>query len=203
MKLCAALLAAGRGERFGRNKLLADFDGRPLVCRAMDLAESLRLEHTAVVTGCSEIAALAGVYGFEVIANERADLGQSHSIHLAVLWARQCSADALLICACDQPLLTGESIKRLIVGFKGRGRKLACLEDGTHRGNPAVFSSECFDQMLELSGDCGARGILEANAQELTVIRCAKENELCDCDTPQEMDQLRKLYAGNETAWDE
>ena len=32
MKLGVVLLAAGKSERFGTNKLLAGFRGRPMVC---------------------------------------------------------------------------------------------------------------------------------------------------------------------------
>ena len=59
MKLGVVLLAAGRSERFGGNKLLADYCGRPMVCRALEAATALRAARTAVVTGCGEIARLA------------------------------------------------------------------------------------------------------------------------------------------------
>ena len=80
MKLGVVLLAAGKSTRFGANKLLAGFCGRPMVCYSLEAAAALKPARTAVVTGCGEVACLAEGYGFEVIVNDAPQLGQSHSI---------------------------------------------------------------------------------------------------------------------------
>ena len=192
MKFLVVLLAAGRSARFGGNKLLADFRGRPVVCsaleamRALDACDAVR----AVVTGDARIAALAAQYGCGVIENTEPERGQSHSIHLAVSRAMAMGADALLFLAADQPLLTGESLKRLVVGFETGGGGIACLRDDTHEGNPAVFAARYYPELLEIAGDRGAKGILRAHREDVLTIACAAGNELADCDTPEALAAL-------------
>lgn len=49
------IMASGLAKRFGSNKLLAEFDGKPLLCRAFAVTEGL---HRVVVTRSTEMQAL-------------------------------------------------------------------------------------------------------------------------------------------------
>jgi len=189
MRIGALLLAAGRSSRFGGNKLLADFGGRPVVCRAMDALRKLEPARTAVVTGDQEVAALSQAFGFDVLENRKPEEGMSRSIRLGV--SALGDMDAILLLAGDQPLITGESLKRLCAAFAQSGRGIACLRDATHIGNPAVFAKRYYPQLLALEGDRGAKGILRANAQDLVCVDCVRSDELCDCDDAGALEILR------------
>ena len=190
MKIGAVLLAAGKSERFGSNKLLADWGGRPLVCRALEAVGAVSARKACVVTGCDAVAALAQTYGFDVIVNRDAHLGQAHSIHLGV--QAMMEMDAVLLLVGDQPGLTGESLARLIGDFRISGKGIACLFDETHMGNPAVFSRAYFPMLLALRGDRGAKGILREYADDLLTVACAYPLELADADTPQALESIRR-----------
>lgn len=179
----AILLAAGSSRRFGANKLLAPFGGRPLIARAMDRLAELSLERVAVVTAYLQVAQLARTYGFEIVHNAHPEYGQSHSISLGVQALGD--MDALLLLAGDQPLLTGDSLSRLVRAYAQSGRGIACLQDGTHMGNPALFGRAYFPALCALEGDRGAKPILRANESDLLVVACGREDELSDCDDPQ------------------
>ena len=183
MKLGVVLLASGSSTRFGENKLLADFDGRPMVCCAMGAAMAAEPARAAVVTGYDSIAQLAKMHGYEVIVNDAPQKGQAHSIVLGV--RAMADMDAVLLVVCDQPLLSCVSVKKLIVQFCGSDKGMACLCDETHRGNPAVFSSAHYNELLALAGDCGAKAILRQHEEDLLVVACVNPNELADVDTPQ------------------
>ena len=189
IRLGVLLLAAGRSCRFGENKLLADFRGKPMICRAFDAACALCASQLAVVTGSDEIAHLALARGFDVIENREPELGQAHSICLGVNAMGE--MDALLLMVCDQPLLTGGSLVRLLEGFCCGTKGIACLRDATHMGNPAVFSAAYYPQLLALRGDRGAKGVLRAHEDDLLVVQAIHENELCDADTPQALAYIR------------
>lgn len=45
--LGCVIMASGLGKRFGGNKLMADFDGQPLICRALTVTDGLF--HTALL----------------------------------------------------------------------------------------------------------------------------------------------------------
>lgn len=190
MKLGIVLLAAGRSTRFGENKLLVDFCGRPMVCYALEAVKALEAARVIVVTGCGEIAHLASGQGYDVIVNDAPQLGQSHSIRLGLHAAED--MDAVLLMVCDQPRLTGASLKRLVQRFSCSYHSIACLRDSTHLGNPAVFAKRYFGELHALEGDRGAKGVLRAHEDDLLVVDTLSPDELADADTPHMLEALRK-----------
>lgn len=190
MRLGVILLAAGKSTRFGANKLLAGFCGRPMVCCALEAAGTLEAARTAVVTGSGEIARLAAGCGFEVIVNDAPQLGQSHSIRLGVRAMQD--MDAVLLMVCDQPRLTGASLERLAQRFACSGKSIACLRDSTHMGNPAIFAQKTFGELLALEGDRGAKSVLRAHADDLLVVETVGLDELSDADTPEMLASMQE-----------
>jgi len=189
MKLGVVLLAAGKSSRFGENKLLADFDGRPMVCCALDAIRPLFAQRIAVVTGHEAIAQLAQTYGYGIIENPAPQLGQAHSVRLGV--SAMQDMDAVLLMVCDQPLLSAASLLLLISSFVRSGKGIACLCDQTHMGNPAVFAAKYFPELLKLEGDRGAKGILRANQEDLLVVTAIGSHELSDADTPRMLEEIK------------
>ena len=57
-------MASGLAKRFGSNKLLAEFDGKPLLCRAFAVTKGL---HRVVVTRSTEVQALCEECGIPVL----------------------------------------------------------------------------------------------------------------------------------------
>lgn len=189
MRLGVVLLSAGKSSRFGRNKLLEDVGGRPMICRTMEAAAALDAARRAAVVSCDEVAALAGKHGFDIISNDVPENGQAHSVVLGVRAMQD--LDAVLFLAGDQPLITRESLCLLVRRFIESGKGIACLADETHRGNPAIFAAEYYPELLALGGDRGAKGILRANENDLLVVRCLHADELADADTPKALETIR------------
>lgn len=190
MKVGAVVLAAGLSSRFGGNKLLAPMGGRPLlghVLTALCAAEGIA--RRAAVVSDERVAQVVREYGVQVIDNRKPERGQAHSIVLAAQAMRD--MDALLLMAGDQPLLRADTLTRLIRAFEESGKGIACLQDGTHRGNPAIFSAAYYDRLRALTGDRGAGGLLRACEADCTVVRCALTDELADADTPQALAQIQ------------
>ena len=137
MNIGAVLLAAGQSSRFGKNKLLEDFCGTPVVCCAMDALCQVKASRMAVVTGCREVEALGRSHGFSVIVNDAPQAGLSHSITLGV--RAMADMDAVLLVAADMPLLTGDSLcalagdrgaKGVLRSLEGRALVVPCLHPG-------------------------------------------------------------------------
>lgn len=193
MTLGAVLLAAGESRRFGGNKLLADFCGKPLVRHALDALLAAGATRTAVVTGCGAVAELARQAGAQVIENKEPALGQARSVVLGV--RAMADMDAVLLLAADMPLITGASLAALARALESGAWRAACLEDGAHWGNPAAFRRCCYPELLALTGDCGGKAVLRAQGDALCVIPCLRPGELRDADTPQALEALRH-FAG-------
>ena len=172
MKLGVVLLAAGKSRRFGReNKLLALYHGRPMIAHALETLGRLPCARRIAVVSDERVDALAKEAGFQTVLNDEVERGLSHSIHLGVKNAGD--ADAVLLYAFEQT-----------------GARAACLTDGEIWGNPAVFSAACFDELLELTGDRGAKCILMK--EKAVRVPCVLSGELSDADTPQALCCLEK-----------
>ena len=159
----AVLLAAGRGTRFGGNKLEAMLG---------DTMLGLHAARTLVGTGCGPLfavhnpahAALAAALigeGFTLLTNENVDAGLSHSLALAAKAALTTDAGALLICLADMPLVTPDHLSALVAAHRAHpDRIIASQADGT-RSPPAIFPRAMWGMLASLDGDSGAREMLK------------------------------------------
>ena len=115
MRVGAVLLASGAGRRFGSNKLLVDWHGAPLICRALSAVPPALFSRAAVCSPYPRVLALAEAAGFLPLRNAHAREGVSASIRLGL--GAMTDLDGVLFAVCDQPYLTTESIKRLLDSF--------------------------------------------------------------------------------------
>ena len=112
MTVAAGILAAGRGERFGGAKVLAEFGGIPLVRRAVDAAMESGLRPVITVVGprAGPIEAVlpAGVHVVQAFAARR---GIAHTLRKLVQalegWRQ---VDAVCVGLADQPLIEGAPV---------------------------------------------------------------------------------------------
>ena len=115
MDLSIVILAAGEGTRMKSDlpKVLHPLAGRPLVVHALQTARRLTDTKPVLVVGCGA-EAVTSVAGDDIIAVEQAEqLGTGH----AVLQARDVlrgRADLVLVSYADMPLLTVETLSRLV-----------------------------------------------------------------------------------------
>ena len=173
------ILAAGEGRRYGSNKLLADIGGRRMFEYCIDAAAGTGQRRT-VVTGYDEIAEYAGKRGFDVVRNDRPELGISESIKLGLAAMKDCRA--VLFAVCDQPKLTEDTFTRLINAYAAGDKELACMGHGEDMlGNPCLFGRRYFPELEELTGDVGGKRVIMKHREELIVVG-ASEAELEDID---------------------
>ena len=114
------LLAAGASRRFGRQKLLAEFAGRPLYRFAFDAARELERARVLVVTRAGLLDGAAAEYGFETVLVPEGQ-GQGVSVAAGARAAR--AAANLCFFVCDQPHMTGAELERFLAGFARSGKK--------------------------------------------------------------------------------
>ena len=131
------VLAAGRSTRFGEvNKLLAEWNGKPLVRHVVDAALASRLSRVVVVTG-HEREQVANVLpdGVATIHNYEFQQGMAGSIRAGCY--RLQGHMPVMIMLGDMPLVTATHINQLIAAFDGEGIVVATCNGKT--GNPALF----------------------------------------------------------------
>jgi molybdenum cofactor cytidylyltransferase len=172
--VAVALLAAGKAERFGSDKLLAEIDDIPMgEHAAATLAQLNAGQYFAI---CRSNSAGYARRGFEIVQNENIDLGQSHSLHIAVNAACRTDAKALLVALADMPFVPAAHFSELI---SRADEDVVASCDGKHAMPPAIFPRKYWQQLLETSGDSGARNLLVG-----AKLVCAPAAYLRDIDTP-------------------
>jgi molybdenum cofactor cytidylyltransferase len=191
--IAAIVLAAGRGSRFGaaRNKLLEDFDGRPLLRRAVDAALASRASETIVVTGWERARIETELAGLPLTLVHNKDYASGMASSLRAGLAQASRAMGVLVLLADMPKVTSAILDRLIATFETTGALVVIPTHGAQRGNPVLLGRALFPRLAGLRGDNGARdllhtldGVVELDIQEDAI--------LTDVDTPRDIDALRR-----------
>ena len=178
-KIAIILEAAGDSKRFGSNKLLHIMDdGRPMIASILDAVRPLEAYRKIIVTQYDEVAELAP--DFEIVRNDRPDLGISRSMQLGLTAAGD--ADAYMFCVCDQPGITAATLEKLIEAYKKGSAGIVSLAWQGKMGNPKIFSSLYREELMSLSGDTGGRQIIDAHKKDLLLVEAESENEMKDID---------------------
>ncbi len=185
----ALVLAAGRSSRMGGpNKLLARFDGVPLVRRTVETALASRANGVTVVLGhmADEIAAALDGLDVRLVHNPQYAEGLSTSLASGFETLAK-SEDGVLVLLADQPLLRADDLDRLIEAFEatGTGSIVLATDDG-RRANPVVLSTAFAPAIALLEGDVGARSIVQAHAELIREVEIGRAASL-DVDTPELM----------------
>lgn len=187
MEIGCVLMASGFGRRFGSNKLLLPVEGVPLVQRALTLYAGAPFARRVVVSQYESILSLGRKAGFLPLPNLEAARGISASVTLGT---RACmDLDGILFGVCDQPWLTPESVNALLEAFQSYPDRICSLCYGERRGNPALFPSALFPELLALTGDTGGGQVIRRHKELLHLVLAAHPRELFDIDRPEDLPQ--------------
>ncbi len=183
-------MAAGRSSRFGSTKQVAEANGRPLVRRATSAARQVCGDHVITVLGhdmTRVLATLRDDSGF-VVVNDDYGSGLASSIVRAVNACRE-DAAALLVMMADQPLVTAELLQTLLGEWSGRDDEIVATAYAGTAGPPVLFAHGTFADLLQLSGDTGARALFDDERFVLKTV--LYEPAATDIDTPADLAALR------------
>ncbi len=187
LQVCGLLLAAGSSSRMGGpHKLRALFDGVPLIARAVGVLSS-GLSHAPIVVlghdADGMLKLLAGTDAQTVINPDYAE-GLSTSLRLGI-GAVPSSSDGVLIHLADMPALTVADMSKLNDSFlKAGGAAIVRATHGGKRGNPVILPRSVFHQVAKLTGDMGARAIIESFGGIIIDVELGLAASL-DVDTPE------------------
>jgi molybdenum cofactor cytidylyltransferase len=184
MRIGTIILAAGESKRLGRPKQLAIFEGRTLIERAINTAARVT-SPVVVVLGAhaDQIRPLIPPPAMIAI-NDQWPTGMASSIRTG-LASIEAQIDAVLIMVCDQPLVSSESLLRIVEHpFSG----IVAAEYNGTVGVPALFAREYFDALRRLTGAEGAKKIILEN--KATFARVPMPECAFDLDTAEDFDRL-------------
>ncbi|WP_411818572.1 NTP transferase domain-containing protein [Hyphococcus sp. DH-69] len=190
MKLeeCAILvLASGLSRRFGSaNKLLANLSGRPLADHIAQWIETTPIGQKFVVVPHGEemLAEIFTGRGFTILENSNPDAGQGASLAMGVKAITQTLSPAgIFVALADMPFVQPDTFLRLAATIGNAN--LAIATDGKRTTPPALFAKTLFPALIALTGDQGAKQILDAHGP---IARLPVDPEqLRDIDTPTDL----------------
>ncbi|HTI67981.1 MAG TPA: nucleotidyltransferase family protein [Caulobacteraceae bacterium] len=195
--LHALVLAAGAGTRFGGRKLLAPFrDGR-LIDGALAAALAAPVETVTVVVGYDAQAVRAAAIAFAadvgetrlhvVEAPDHAE-GLAGSLRAGIA-ALPGNTRGALVFLGDMPLVPFDVLAPLAQALSGGAPAAVPVFEG-RRGHPAALSESLFPELLALSGDRGARDLLEALGAAVVEVPAPDAGVLIDVDAPADLENL-------------
>jgi molybdenum cofactor cytidylyltransferase len=189
-KAAAIVLAAGRSERFGAdNKLLHPVDGTPMIRRTAEQILGAGLGDVIVVTGHDADEVERALQGLTVRCVRNATPWAGMGISLATgANALNPETEAVFVVLGDMPTLKPETLVVMLDGLDPKGGHdiVVPVHDG-RRGHPVLFAARYFTQLCALSGDTGARAILNAHPERVHAQPVDDPGTLLDIDTPDDL----------------
>lgn len=190
------ILASGQGKRFGENKLLYPFRGKPLISSLLNTLHPLK-DICIVSTIHKEVKDIAEEMGYACSYHE-SEL-RSDSIKAAMdIIPVEC---ATMFVQADQPLLTLTSVIKLIKAFEAEPDRFYKLSYENKKAAPTVFPQSCFGELKQLSGEEGGSAVVKKHP-EIPVIGVEANFpwEIWDADQKEDLIRMEDIaqYLGKE-----
>ena len=196
------IMASGLARRFGSNKLLADFGGRPLLCRALEITATPALAARVVVTRSAGVKALCDAQAVPCLLHSRNDTVR---LGLEALLEQCPGLAGCIFLPGDQPLLQRETLEALITAFAQTQKETeraifrlgarAAHGPDTFVGSPVLFGCGYFPALCTLPEGRGGSVVLKAHPEQVQIVYAQRREELLDADTPEALEELSAIAA--------
>lgn len=192
----AIILAAGGAKRFGGRKQLLEIQGVTLLDRAC---------RTAQLAGCKPVLRVLGASADEILQRKELPnvatfvhqnwsdgMGSSLAAGVCELLKLEPKCETIFILLADQPLVSPDLLQRMIGLLSSRFSIVLC-DYGAGSGPPALFKPVHFQELLNLTGDRGAK-VLAAKHPD-AVAWLSFPNGACDIDSKEAWNELESKLA--------
>ena len=185
------ILAAGASSRLAQPKQLVRLCGETMLDRAVRIAGEAGCAPIVVVLGASadELVSQCKLIGAERVLNPGWAEGMASSLRAGISALKE-RVDATIVMTCDQPAVDAAHLRKLMGQLAEDEGAVASAYAGRN-GVPACFPAAQFGGLMSLTGDHGARRLLE-QARYIPL----PGGEL-DVDTPASLARMRELYGGD------
>ena len=187
------ILAAGASTRLGKPKQLLQYRGKTLLAHAITEAVNSNADAVVVVLGKD-----ANLFKKEiderkirVAINSSWEEGMASSLRLGMdtLLKDKPYIDAVIFMVCDQPHISSSVLNELIITQQKTTKQIVTSNYGDSMGPPALLHKKYFEELMKLSGDAGARKIIQKNMNDVATILFPEGN--IDIDTEEDYEKLK------------
>lgn len=187
--IVAVLLAGGAATRFGGGKLLHPLDdGVAISAHAARNLQAGGLQVVAVVRlGDFPLAEMLEQEGCHVSQCAESARGMGFSLAHGVATARE--AGGWVVALADMPRVRASTVRSVVEALEG-GATIVTPTYRGERGHPVGFAGALRHELLALSGDSGARAVLERHRDAIVSIEVDDPGVLLDIDARSDLTRL-------------
>jgi molybdenum cofactor cytidylyltransferase len=199
MAVAGILLAAGAATRMGRNKLLLELAGEPLVRRAARCALAAGLSPVLVVLGheADQVRrALAGL-ACTPVSNPCFAEGMNTSLSAGVT-AVPPEAEAALVLLADMPFVEPAMIEAVVARWRETGAPVVASRSGASPAPPTLYARSLFPLLTGGTGEGRGREVVRGQGERARFVDWPAA-ALADLDVAEDVEHARaRLGAGRE-----
>ncbi|MGI4827528.1 MAG: nucleotidyltransferase family protein [Janthinobacterium lividum] len=185
VSVAGIVLAAGFSRRLGRSKQNVMIAGETLLQRTLRIAHAAQLKPVIVVVQSGiDLPEQIQASAFEIVLNTEAEEGIASSIRAGIhAVAKRQGIQGAVLMTCDQVGMNADHLRALYA----MPDRLTGSRYANKTAVPAYFPHRDFDELLQLRGDTGARGLL-SGAYAITA-----EDLGLDVDTEEDVERARQF----------
>lgn len=184
------IMASGYSRRMGKDKLCATLGGKPVIKWVVEAAKNAGDSPIHLIYRDPCMLDIANCLGIEPLYNPWSFLGQSAGLRVAA--ESLLPAKPILCLAGDQPLITSDTLKRMMNRFKEDRPDILCASCHGNRTLPTLFSSTMTRHLMGLEGDTGGRTLIASGLFRVEYEELAFEEEQWDIDTDEDLIRIGK-----------
>jgi len=182
--ISAILLAAGQSKRMdGENKLTKEIKGIPLIKLSVKNILASSVDELIIVLGYQKEIIEKLIDKNEKIKfvfNKDFESGMATSIKAGLNHLSK-KTEAFFICLGDMPMVSHDIYDQLI---KSKNNKEVIVPTYKgQQGNPVLFNKSMKEKVIDISGDIGAKKILELNKDKILNLEMNNESITIDFNT--------------------
>ena len=189
--IAGVVLAAGNSTRMGRNKLLLELDGEPVIRRAVGRALDAGLSPIIVVMGFEADrvrGALSGLTHHEVI-NTDFEAGINSSVRLGIA-AVPDQAIAAVVMLPDMPFVTTSMLETLMARYRESEAPLVISRYGDVNAPPMLHGRLLFPEFDRPDGEGCGKHVVRRHRDDAVVVECDPA-ALADLDVPEDYERVK------------
>lgn len=196
-KISAIIMASGKSERMGTNKLLLEYRGMTFIENTLEKVLKENFYEFAIVVSDKKVKRKVQDYiknletdekKIYIVDNKKSEKGQSESIKIGLKTLGKC--DGYMFFSCDQPFLTSDTIKKILKNFNLE--KITIPEYNGKRSLPVIFGENFKEELLKLEGDTGGKTVISNHPDKIRTVEIENSDEGKDIDTKEDYEMLKK-----------
>ena len=189
--ISAILLTAGQSKRMiSENKLTKKIQGVPLIKHSVKNILAASIDELIIVLGYQKeiIEKLIDKNEkIQFIFNKDFESGMSSSIKIGLNHLSE-KTEAFFICLGDMPMVSHVIYDQLI---KSKNNKEIIVPNyNGQQGNPVLFNKSMKEKVMDISGDIGAKKILELNKDKILNLEINDQSIVKGFDTQDDFSSL-------------